>query len=186
MSATPPCKGLLDSHQVWCHQQTLAPLSLIRTHVVVVVAMVLRSRSLHCLCSGGMDLGMGFRFQIWAVFFGGWWPNLVVWFFFIFYFFFMVSILMFTMGSWVVLYWFFVLCLVGIFSGFWGFLLGFSGDFNGVYKRINGFWKSDFYVLFLAFSGDLQWDFGTVLMDSEIWVGYFRSERFESERDERE
>ena len=37
----------------------------------VMVVMVLRSRSLHCLCSGGMDLGMGFRFQIWAVFFRG-------------------------------------------------------------------------------------------------------------------
>ena len=40
-----------------------------------------------------------------------------------------------------------------------------------------GFERVIFMCFFVAFSGDLQWDFGTVLMDSEIWIGYFRSER---------
>ena len=80
-----------------------------------------------------------------------------------------------------------MLCLVGIFSGFWGFLLGFSRDFNGVYKRINGFRKSDFYVLFCSiFRGPLVgfWYCSYGFRDLG-WVFLVR-ERFGSERDERE
>ena len=56
----------------------------------------------------------------------------------------------------------------------------------GFTSGLMGFERVIFMCFFVAYSGDLQWDFGTILMDSEIWVGYFRSERFESERDERE
>ena len=49
-----------------------------------------------------------------------------------------------------------------------------------------GFERVIFMCFFVAFSGDLQWDFGTVLMDSEIWVGYFRSERGLRVRETRE
>ena len=56
----------------------------------------------------------------------------------------------------------------------------------GFTSGLMGFERVIFMCFFVAFLGDLQWDFGTVLMDSEIWVGYFWSERGLRVRETRE
>ena len=61
-----------------------------------------------------------------------------------------------------------------------GFFLVF-GDFCWLFLEISmgftsglmGFERVIFMCFFVAFSGDLQWDFGIVLLDSEIWLGIF-------------
>ena len=56
----------------------------------------------------------------------------------------------------------------------------------GFTSGLMGFERVIFMCFFVAFSGDLQWDFGIVLLDLEIWVGYFRSERGLRVRETRE
>ena len=56
----------------------------------------------------------------------------------------------------------------------------------GFTSGLMGFERVIFMCFFVAFSRDLQWDFGIVLLDSKIWVGYFRVERGLRVRETRE
>ena len=56
----------------------------------------------------------------------------------------------------------------------------------GFTSGLMGFERVIFMRFFAAFSRDLQWDFGIVLLDSKIWVGYFRVERGLRVRETRE